>query len=361
MANDLLKASHEFREQLLAWYETHHRKLPWRAPPGETADPYHVWLSEVMLQQTTVKTVIPYFQDFLCRWPTLKALALSEREEILSAWAGLGYYRRAMNLHACARTVMEDYNGTFPNSEQELLKLPGIGPYTAAAIAAIAFSRPANVIDGNIERVIARYCLINTPLPAAKAEIARRASKLAPTQSAQRPGDYAQALMDLGAMICTPKAPSCGRCPVQRSCSAFAQGAAEKLPLRLKKPAKPLRRGAAFLIYRGDSLLLRRRPEQGLLAGMMEVPGTGWTSEPPSKQALLAAAPITAKFAKLRGLVRHTFTHFELELTVYRTRLPGDYDEPITQRDPRLKWIAKHELPRQALPSVMRKVIAHDQ
>ena len=359
MADHSLKPDRAFRANLLAWYDVHRRELPWRAPPGKPADPYHVWLSEIMLQQTTVKAVIPYFQSFLRKWPNLSDLAASQRDEVLSAWAGLGYYSRARNLHACAQMVVQEHDGIFPDCERQLLKLPGIGPYTAAALAAIAFSRPANVVDGNVERVIARYCLIDTPLPAAKREIRERAARLAPVCATDRPGDHAQALMDLGATICTPKSPSCQHCPLKANCRAHHQGEASALPVRQKRPAKPLRRGAAFLIERDNALLLRQRPDQGLLGGMMEVPGTAWAAKFPNKQERLQAAPIKVEFHKLAGLVHHTFTHFDLELRVFRAQIAAGTATTALDRDARYKWVARCDLDTEALPGVMRKVISH--
>jgi A/G-specific adenine glycosylase len=257
---------------LLAWYDLHHRKLPWRAPPGQRADPYRVWLSEIMLQQTTVKMVAPYYARFLARWPDLAALAAAPLDDILKNWAGLGYYARARNLHACARVVAERHGGEFPASEAELRALPGIGAYTAAAIAAIAFEAFATPVDGNIERVIARLYAVETPLPAAKPEISRLARALTPPR---RAGDFAQAMMDLGATICTPKNPTCALCPWNQCCVAQAQGEAETYPRRVPKREGDLRRGAAFVARRADGfILMRTRPEKGLLGGMTEVPTT---------------------------------------------------------------------------------------
>ena len=259
---------------LLAWYEAERRDLPWRYGPRKKADPYRVWLSEIMLQQTTVKAVVPYFQKFVARWPTVSALAAAQLEEVLQQWAGLGYYSRARNLKACADAVVRDYGGEFPRAENELLKLPGIGPYTAAAIAAIAFGEKATPVDGNVERVVSRLFAVRQPLPGAKPEIRRLAATLTPQR---RAGDFAQAMMDLGAEICTPKKPSCLVCPVQQDCSASAQNLAELLPMRGAKAARPSRYGIAFLVQREDgAVLLRQRPEAGLLGGMLEVPSTPW-------------------------------------------------------------------------------------
>ena len=259
---------------LLAWYDRHRRTLPWRAPKGARADPYRVWLSEIMLQQTTVTAVAPYYARFLARWSDVRALAAAPLEEVLKAWAGLGYYARARNLHACARAVVEHHGGEFPASEAALRELPGIGDYTAAAIAAIAFDVPASPVDGNIERVIARLFAVTEPLPRAKPELRRLARALTPPR---RAGDFAQAMMDLGATICTPKKPACALCPWNQSCAAHARGDAETFPRRTPKREGALRRGAAFVARRADGfLLVRTRPAQGLLGGMTEVPTTEW-------------------------------------------------------------------------------------
>ena len=256
------------QRSLLDWYDRHRRILPWRAARGATADPYHVWLSEIMLQQTTVVTVGPYFQDFIARWPSVMDLAAASLDDVLHAWQGLGYYARARNLHKCAQVVAADLGGKFPEDEADLRALPGIGAYTAAAIAAIAFARPATVVDGNVERVIARLRRVETPLPPAKPELTRLAAELTP---ARRPGDYAQAIMDLGATVCMPRNPACDRCPWHADCAARAAGVADELPRKLPKKERPTRRGVAFWTVRRDgSVLLRRRPESGLLGGMME-------------------------------------------------------------------------------------------
>ena len=340
---------------LLAWYDRHRRMLPWRARPGERSDPYRVWLSETMLQQTTVKAVAPYYMRFLARWPDLNALAAAPLEEILTAWAGLGYYARARNLHACARALVERYDGQFPASESALRELPGIGAYTAAAIAAIAFDHASTPVDGNIERVVARLYAVTTPLPAGKGEIARHARALTP---AKRPGDFAQALMDLGATLCTPKKPACALCPWNASCAAYARGEAELLPYRLPKREGKLRRGAAFVARRADDcVLLRTRPARGLLGGMTEVPTTDWVADFDDRTALAEAPQFSPKrvaWRKTPGVVRHVFTHFPLELTVYRSELPRQAAAPAGTR-----WTAIAELGSEALPSLMRKVVAH--
>jgi A/G-specific adenine glycosylase len=343
--------------ELLAWYDRHRRALPWRARPGERSDPYRVWLSETMLQQTTVKAVAPYYARFLARWPDLNALAAASLDEVLAAWAGLGYYARARNMHACVRVLVERYGGQFPTSESALRDLPGIGAYTAAAIAAIAFDQAATPVDGNIERVIARLYAVTTPLPAGKAGIARQARALTPTA---RAGDFAQALMDLGATICTPKKPACALCPWSPSCAAHARGEAELFPRRTPKREGQLRRGAAFVARRADNcVLLRTRPARGLLGGMAEVPTTAWAANFDDSQALAQAPRFGASqkrvaWRKMAGVVRHVFTHFPLELTVYRSELPRQAAAPAGTR-----WIAIAQLGDEALPSLMRKVVAH--
>ena len=339
---------------LLAWYDRHRRALPWRAPPGQRSDPYRVWLSEIMLQQTTVKAVGPYYARFLARWPDVQALAAAPLDDVLKAWAGLGYYARARNLHACARAVASHHGGRFPESEDALRALPGIGAYTAAAIAAIAFDAPAMPVDGNIERVIARLYAVETPLPEAKPEIGMLAKGLKPEH---RPGDFAQAMMDLGATICTPKRPACALCPWNESCAARRRGDAETLPRRAPKREGTLRRGAAFVVVRADgNLLVRTRPARGLLGGMTEVPTTDWTAEFEEHGALDAAPPFTRRAAwrRIPGIVRHVFTHFPLELSVYVATLPVRTNAPAGMR-----WVALDDVAGEALPSLMRKVLAH--
>ncbi len=343
-------------DALLAWYDEERRDLPWRARRGRRPDPYGVWLSEIMLQQTTVKAVIPYYLKFLARWPTVEALSRAELDDVLAAWAGLGYYSRARNLHKCAQVVALELGGAFPQSSVELQKLPGIGPYTAAAIAAIAFGEPTTPVDGNVERVVARLFAVRQPLPAAKGELKRLAATLTP---ARRPGDFAQAMMDLGAGICTPRRPSCLVCPVQADCAANARGIEASLPLRAQRAERPLRLGIAFLALREDGgVLLRRRPEAGLLGGMLEVPSTAWEDLlPPAKEAL-RAAPLKADWWLVPGTVTHTFTHFRLELMVYRALVPADATLTFWAEPDRCRWVKRRELDRVALPSVMRKVVA---
>ena len=342
---------------LLDWYDRERRDLPWRAGPGRKPDPYRVWLSEIMLQQTTVKAVIPYYHEFLRRWPSVEALAGASLDEILAAWAGLGYYSRARNLVRCARAVVAEHGGEFPGSEQALRALPGIGPYTAAAIAAIAFGEPATAVDGNVERVVARLFAVTQPLPAAKPELRRLAQRLTPVR---RAGDHAQALMDLGATICTPKRPSCLMCPIARSCSARAQGIEAHLPMRAAKPERPLRRAVAFLALRADGrVLLRQRPEAGLLGGMLEVPSTDWAGALPPVEAALREVPALGDWRATPGVVTHTFTHFRLEALVYRAHVPAKVGLTTWADAPRCQWVPRRDLDRAALPSVMRKIIAH--
>jgi A/G-specific adenine glycosylase len=336
---------------LLQWYDRHRRHLPWRSAPGERADPYHVWLSEIMLQQTTVKAVGPYYAKFLARWPDVVALAAAPLDDVLKAWAGLGYYARARNLHACAAVVAGQHGGRFPETEDALRLLPGVGGYTAAAIAAIAFDRHAVAIDGNIERVIARLYAIETELPAAKAETRVRAEVLVPQR---RPGDFTQAMMDLGATICTPKKPACGICPWMDSCVARARDDAETFPRKAPKVEGKMRYGASFVVTRADGhVLVRTRPTKGLLGGMTEVPSTGWTHKLDEPDALMQA-PLKLKWRRLPGVVEHGFTHFPLQQMVFIARAPAKTTAPADTR-----WVALAELHGEALPNVMRKVIAH--
>lgn len=343
---------HEIAAALLAWYDAHHRDLPWRTPPraiaaGKRPDPYHVWLSEVMLQQTTVEAVKPYFARFLERWPRLHDLAQADSDDVMKAWAGLGYYSRARNLKKCADAVLALHGGGFPDTEDGLLALPGIGAYTAAAIAAIAFDRPSAVVDGNVERVVSRLFAIETPLPAAKAEIKRHVAAMLP---ACRPGDFAQATMDLGATICTPRRPSCMLCPLNASCEALRTGDPERFPIKASKKEKPLRRGAAFVAVRGDgAVLLRKRPDSGLLASMAEPPTSGWTARVDGGTGV-EAAPFPAAWHPA-GTIRHVFTHFELSLDIFRA-------DGVSRAAPAgWWWSGPDEIPGEALPTVMKKAI----
>ncbi|HEV2676598.1 MAG TPA: A/G-specific adenine glycosylase [Aliidongia sp.] len=334
---------------MLAWYDRHRRVLPWRAEPGRGSDPYAIWLSEIMLQQTTVATVGPYFRDFLSRWPTVADLAAADLDQVLHAWQGLGYYARARNLHACAKAVAGQHGGVFPDTEAGLLALPGIGAYTAAAIAAIAFDRPATVLDGNIERVMARLRRVEVPLPDAKPILRAHAAELTPRR---RPGDYAQAVMDLGATVCTPRKPRCMLCPWERSCAAHRAGDAERLPLKRAKAARPTRHGVAFWAVRPDgAILIRKRAPEGLLGGLMEVPSTPWVEARWAATDALAHAPVTAEWRLLNGSVGHTFTHFHLELSILVGTPTDTTDAGV--------WVRPERLGEHALPTVVKKLVKH--
>jgi A/G-specific adenine glycosylase len=333
---------------LLAWYDRHHRRLPWRVPGGVRPDPYRVWLSEIMLQQTTVAMVAPYFDRFMARWPDVSALAAASLDEVLQLWQGLGYYARARNLHACARAVVARHGGVFPDNASALRSLPGIGDYTAAAIAAIAFDRREAAIDGNVERVVARLYAVDEPSPAAKRRLRTLAAALVPER---RAGDFAQALMDLGATICTPRRPRCVLCPWRACCTAAASGLAEELPARPIKPERPQRYGIAFWLTRPDgAVLLRRRSERGLLGGMIEIPSTPWSAAPWRLAEAVPVAPAAVDWTVLPGTVRHGFTHFQLELGVAagKTDDPGD-----------ALWSPIERLGEHALPTLMKKVVRH--
>jgi A/G-specific adenine glycosylase len=327
------------RTAILGWYDKNARQLPWRVSPserqaGRRPDPYRVWLSEIMLQQTTVPHATPYFRAFTERWPDVRALAGADEAQVLAAWAGLGYYARARNLIACARKVAGELGGRFPDTEAELLRLPGIGAYTAAAIAAIAFDKPANVVDGNVERVMARLFAVETPLPEAKPALKVLAAGLV---TEDRPGDWAQALMDLGATVCTPTSPACDLCPVRRACRAAKAGAAERLPLKSPKPDRPRRYGAAYVLTRGALVALVRRPPKGLLGGMLALPTSDWRDRPWS-DAEMRAAPW-----RPAGEIEHVFTHFALTLRVARAE--GHWEGGL--------WRPRSEL--EAMPSVFLK------
>ena len=327
---------------LLDWYDRNARDLPWRAPPGQGRTPaYRVWLSEIMLQQTVVVTVKPYFARFLTLWPTVEALAAAPREDVLAEWAGLGYYARARNLHKCAGIVANELGGEFPGTREGLQALPGIGPYTAGAIAAIAFDQPEAAVDGNVERVMSRRFRIETPLPDAKKEITAQTVAMIP---ATRPGDFAQALMDLGATVCTPKSPNCLICPWRDDCTG--RDIAERLPVKAPKKAKPVRRGVAYAYLSKAGILVETRPDKGLLGGMIGLPGTDWTEAGPSEAEIAAAAPIKATW-RVSGEARHTFTHFHLMLTVMQGTGPEHPEHeflPLTRA-------------KAAAPTVMRKAM----
>lgn len=334
---------------LLRWYDAHARALPWRVGPSERLagilpDPYRVWLSEIMLQQTTVAAVRDYFLRFVTRWPTVSDLAAAKDADVMGEWAGLGYYARARNLLKCARVVAIEHDGRFPESRDELLGLPGIGPYTASAIAAIAFDLPETVVDGNVERVMARLHAVEDPLPGSKRALARLAATHTP---AFRPGDYAQAVMDLGATVCSPRRPACGICPCVHGCAARAAGLAEALPRKTPKTEKPVRLGVVWIGRRDDGAwLLETRPERGLLGGMLGWPGTDWSGSP------LGHPPANAAWRDLGAEVRHTFTHFHLRLSVKVAELPAD---AVPNRG---SFVLPRDFRASDLPTVMRKAFA---
>ena len=332
---------------LLDWYDKHARTMPWRVSPaarqaGQMPDPYPVWLSEVMLQQTTVAAVKSYYERFTSLWPQVADLAAAEDATVMGEWAGLGYYARARNLLKCARAVVGDHGGQFPTDRQGLLGLPGIGPYTASAIAAIAYDQPETVVDGNVERVMARVFAVTTPLPKAKAELTDLATTLTPDA---RAGDYAQAVMDLGATVCTPRSPACGICPWMAACKARAVGIQGDLPARAPKAPKPTRHGIAYVAWRADGAwLLERRPEKGLLGGMLGWPGSEWGEAPDHNP------PIAAQWAELDTEARHTFTHFHLRLRIMVARVDADAVPQAGEFMPEAVFRPSD------LPTVMRKV-----
>lgn len=334
-------------QTLLEWYDKHAREMPWRIAPsdrigGTLPDPYRVWLSEVMLQQTTVAAVRTYFERFTHLWPTVSDLAAAPDEQVMGEWAGLGYYARARNLLKCARVVAGDLGGVFPDTREGLLELPGIGPYTASAISAIALDRPSTVVDGNVERVMARLHAVNDPMPPIKPHLAELAARYTPDT---RPGCYAQAVMDLGATICTPKSPACGICPLRERCAGFAAGIQAELPRKVPKKAKPTRYGTAYVARRADGAwLLERRPERGLLGGMLGWPGSDWGD------VAVATPPMDADWTAINAEVRHTFTHFHLILTVYAATVPLDAVPELGDFMPADGFRPSD------LPTVMRKV-----
>jgi A/G-specific adenine glycosylase len=337
---------------LLDWYDRHRRRLPWRAEPGEAADPYAVWLSEIMLQQTTVATVRGYFDAFMARWPRVTDLAAASLDEILHAWQGLGYYARARNLHACAKVVANAHGGVFPDTEDGLRALPGIGAYTAAAIAAIAFGRKATVVDGNVERVMARLFRVATPLPDAKAVLRDLAARLTPHA---RAGDYAQGVMDLGATVCTPRRPDCPACPWRNSCHARAAGDPESFPRKRAKAPRPTRYGTIFWLECPDGrVMLRRRPENGLLGGLVELPSTPWEEAALAFRQAQTLAPLCPdSWRELPGCVVHAFTHFRLELVVAVGTIA------VVVEVPGAFWVHPRDFSEHALPTVMKKVVRH--
>ena len=343
---------------LLKWYDKHARTLPWRVSPqdrknGKLPDPYKVWLSEIMLQQTTIPTVIGYFANFLTTWPTIQDLAGANEDDVLAAWAGLGYYARARNLKKCAEILVKNYAAKFPNTEQELLELPGIGTYTAAAILSIAFNIPATVVDGNVERVISRLFSISTPLPNSKKLIMQHAKQL---QSFARAGDYSQAIMDLGATVCSPTKPKCDICPWQSNCSAYFNHNPEEFPIKKPKKVKPTRYGFAYVAIRTDgAILLRKRPPNGLLASMAEVPGSVWETIPPTAktQSSLKNLPLRGNWKNTTSPVRHTFTHFHLNISVWYAQIENKTRAPAGHW-----WSTPTAIATESLPTVMRKIIA---
>jgi A/G-specific adenine glycosylase len=382
----------DLSSRLLAWYDVHRRVLPWRAPAGKRGDPYRIWLSEIMLQQTTVQAVGAYYRKFLTLWPDVKALAAAKQDEVLAAWAGLGYYARARNLHAAAKVVAEQMGGKFPATAETLRALPGVGSYTAGAIAAIAYDERQAAMDANAERVIARLYAVRTPMPKAKTELHVLGSALVP----ERAGDFAQGLMDLGSAICTPKRPACQNCPWFADCKARKLGIQELLPVKAPKIARPLRRGAAFVARdRSGAVLLVKRPDKGLLASMLEPPLGPWEENFPSLAKAIKQAPFEAAWKKRPGIVRHGFTHFELEIEVYvaevtkrpthigqqpaarsssrrsalksdpRTDFPVVPDTPhpsarATRASPGMtRWVKVADIYNVELPTVMRKIVEH--
>ena len=337
--------------RLLAWWDVHRRDLPWRAAPGETPDPYRVWLSEILLQQTTAAAVAPYYARFLRRWPQVEALAAASLDEVIEAFAGLGYYARARNLHACAQEIARR-GGRFPDSEAALRALPGVGAYTAAAVAAIAFGEPAAAVDGNVARIMARLAALPTPWPQARAAIAAATAALVP---ADRPGDFAQALMDLGAMVCRPRNPDCAACPLSVDCVATLAGDPETYPRRAAVRVRPVRFGAAYFAVRSDgAFLARRRPPKGLLGATLELPGPSWRTA--AAGGADQARPFAARWRRLPGEVEQVFTHFALRLVVYVApiaNLPEDASD--------LFWVAAADAAGAGFSSVMLKAIAHAQ
>ena len=337
----------EIAKKVLGWYDSNSRALPWRIPPAQSKagirpNPYHIWLSEVMLQQTTVKAVKPYYQIFIKKWPSIKKLASAKDEEIMGAWAGLGYYSRARNLIKCARIIVKDFKSIFPQEEKLLLKLPGIGPYTASAILAIAFNKEANVVDGNIDRIIARLFAIVTPIMLSKVEIKSHAASIIPKC---RFGDYAQALMDLGSQICTPKNPDCMVCPIKSKCCSYKIGATDNIPYPMIKKPKPIRYGYVFVILtNNNSILLERRPNSGILGGMLSFPSNTWVES----NNLKLCPPFKAKWNILNKTVYHTFSHFHLELKIVRSIVK---DPPLGYLQSSLKNFNP-----KSLPTLMRKV-----
>jgi A/G-specific adenine glycosylase len=340
--------SRRIARRLLAWWDVHRRALPWRAAATQRPNPYAVWLSEILLQQTTVTAAIPYFNRFMARWPRVEDLAAASVEEVMQAFAGLGYYSRARNLHLCAREVAE--RGAFPLETEELRKLPGVGAYTSQAIAAIAFGRRASPVDGNVARIIARLFALPMPIAQSRKTIAGRAASLTPNN---RAGDFAQAMMDLGAMICTPRKPDCKACPLGSDCAASASGEPQAFPRRAPRAARPLRMGAAFFVRASDGrVLMRTRPAKGLLGGTVELPGSEWSVDFEMAQSI-RHAPFQASWRRIPGSVEQAFTHFHLQLAIYAARMPKRLPTPRG-----CYWIEESKIPELALSSVMVKAVA---
>ncbi|OJX12283.1 MAG: A/G-specific adenine glycosylase [Caedibacter sp. 37-49] len=335
---------------LLNWYDLKGRDLPWRAKGNQKTNPYHVWLSEIMLQQTTVVTVIPYFLSFIKKWPTVQALAQASLDDILHAWQGLGYYTRARNLYLCAKEIVNDYNSQFPCSSSELIKLPGIGPYTSKAIAAIAFNEQVLPIDGNIARILARLYAISTPLPEGMISIQNAAFEFTPEL---RPGDFAQAMMDLGASLCTSRSPVCLECPFRLICKAYAVGTQAGLPVKSKKPIRPKKYAVAYILKREDgAILLRKRPENGLLGGMMEIPTSKWSTTKLKMNDVPKNAPIAIDWESSSIEIKHSFTHFDLEIMIYSGNISMEKSQALEGF-----WVFPHQIGNYALPTLFKKII----
>jgi A/G-specific adenine glycosylase len=340
----------KIQSSLLDWYDLHRRIMPWRAEKGTRPDPYHVWLSEIMLQQTTVAAVTPYFTRFIEKWPAVQDLARAPLDEVLTAWAGLGYYARARNLHKCAQDIVQDHKGKFPETVESLLKFPGIGPYTAAAVSSIAFNRPAVAVDGNVERVVTRLFAIEQPLPLSKNILRDKAASLA--KDNERPGDFTQAFMELGATVCTPRKPKCNLCPWRDWCAARKLGIAEGLPRKVVKKKKPVRYGEVFWVYRKDGCFcIHKRADEGLYGGMYQLPTSAWLED---KDAVADSRPLFNTRLKLKscGLtIRHSLTHFDLVLEIWSGELKGGklFEGAL--------WVSAQDLYKYALPSLMKKAI----
>jgi A/G-specific adenine glycosylase len=364
---NLHKTKHEnsshFASYLLDWYDENRRDLPWRAKPGASAAPYQVWLSEIMLQQTTVATVGPYFTRFLHLWPRIRDLANADLDEVLNAWQGLGYYARARNLHRCARLIADEYQGTFPGNEEDLLKLPGVGSYTAAAIAAIAFDKRAVVVDGNIERVISRTFNLHDPLPKSKPRIKELTDTVTPDE---RSGDFAQAMMDIGATVCTPRNPKCMICPLTDLCDGRKAGTANDLPKKEPKKPKPTRYCYAWWIENDlGEILLRKRDEKGMLGGMIEIPTSEWLEQAQDLETCLSVAGLGEELKKklVSDEAKHTFTHFHFEMKVVKFQLNSSqtatFNSDLTKKWGEAFWCLPNRLTDYALPTTMKKIVKH--